>query len=230
MVAIASLLLAFLMLGAGCAPPASELPSAHEPAKVIYVVGQGWHTGIVIQRQDIPSALWPAHHDFPEAQFLEIGWGDKDFYQADEGSFGLALKAALNSKASVLHVIGLRVPPEEFFVHSEILAVRLPPQGFERLCAFIHTAYKKDESGRAIALGPGWYEYSRFYLAEGKYHLFHTCNTWAARALQVAGCPVNPTLALTTASVMSQVRKFATVLRVPPSKPTPAQNTSLQLQ
>jgi uncharacterized protein (TIGR02117 family) len=227
MVVIAALLLLVcLLLGVGCAPPASELPSAREPAKVIYVVGQGWHTGIVVQRQDIPEALWPEHNDFPAAQFLEIGWGDKDFYQADEGSFGLALKAAFNSTASVLHVIGLRVPPEGFFVHSEILAVRLSPQGFERLCTFIHNAYKKDESGQAVALGPGWYESSRFYLAAGKYHLFYTCNTWAAKALQVAGCPINPTLALTTESVMSQVRRFGTVLRAPARTHTPSQSTT----
>jgi uncharacterized protein (TIGR02117 family) len=219
-------LIVLVLLGAGCATPVSELPKAHEPARVIYVVGQGWHTGIVVQRQDIPEALWPEQQDFPAARFLEVGWGDQDFYQAAEGSLGLALKAALNSTASVLHVIGLRLPPEEVFVASEILAVRLSPQGFERLCTFIHNAHKRDASGQAITLGPGWYADSRFYLATGQYHVLYTCNTWLAEALQVAGCPINPTLALTTESVMSQVRKFATPIRLPARPRMPSENAA----
>jgi uncharacterized protein (TIGR02117 family) len=213
------------LLAAGCATPPSELPRPDESGKVIYVIGQSWHTGIAIRRQDIPAALWPEHNDFPTAQFLELGWGDKEFYQADEGSVGLALKAALHSTASVLHVIGLAVSPEEFFTDNEIIAVRLSLQGFEHLCRFIHHAYKKDANGQAIPLGPGWYANSRFYLAADKYHLFHTCNTWAARALRVAGCPLNPTLALTTESVMSQVRKFGTVLQK--SRPPPESKARL---
>jgi len=211
------LLLVLLMLGAGCAPPASELPTPHAPGTVIYVVGQGWHTGLVIRRQDIPEALWPEHHDFPEAQYLEVGWGDQQFYQAAEGTLGLALKAALNSTASVLHVVGLHLPPEAFFPDSEIIAVRLTPNGFARLCTYIHNAYKKAASGQAMPLGPGWYEYSRFYQAEGRYHLLYTCNTWLAEALQVAGCPVNPSLVLTTENLMSRVRKFGTMLQAPRS-------------
>jgi uncharacterized protein (TIGR02117 family) len=211
------LLLVLLLLGAGCTPPASELPTSHEPGTVIYVVGQGWHTGLVMRRQDIAEALWPEHRDFPEAQYLEIGWGDQQFYQAPEGTLGLALKAALNSTASVLHVVGLRQPPEVFFPGSEIIAVRLSPHGFARLCTYIHDAYKKDAAGQAMSLGPGLHEYSRFYRAEGRYHLFYTCNTWLAEALQVAGCPINPSLVLTTESLMSRVRTFGTTLQAPRS-------------
>ena len=206
-------LLLALLLGAGCAPPASKLPAPHEPGMVIYVVGQGWHTGLVIRRQDVAEALWPEHNDFPEAQYLEIGWGDQQFYQAPEGTFGLALQAALNSTASVLHVVGLRLPPEAFFPDREIIAVRLSPSGFAQLCTYIHDSYKKDAAGQAMSLGPGWYEYSRFYQAEGRYRLWYTCNTWVAKALQVAGCPINTSMVLTTESVMSQVRKFGTVLQ-----------------
>jgi uncharacterized protein (TIGR02117 family) len=142
-----------------------------------------------------------------------VGWGDKDFYQASEQTLRLALKAALQSTASVLHVVGFAVPPEDYFAASEVLTVRLAPQGFAHLVTFIHQTYKRDEHGRAMPLGPGWYEHSRFYLAVGTYHLFNTCNTWVAKALRAAGAPMRPGSALTAGNVMEQVRAFGSVIR-----------------
>lgn len=130
-------------------------------------------------------------------------------------TFGLALRAAFKSTASVLHIVGLPTPPADYFPGAEVLAVRLSPLGFERLSTFIHNTYKRDENNRPIPLGPGWYEDSRFYLAQGQYHLFNTCNNWVAQALRTAGSPINPTFAMTAGSVLSQVRTFGTAVRAP---------------
>jgi uncharacterized protein (TIGR02117 family) len=200
------------MLG-GCASPPAELPSVSAAAKVVYVMGHGWHTGLVVRRADIPDGMWPEQADFPAAQYLEVGWGDKDFYQAPEPTLSLALKAALQSTASVLHVVGFAVPPEDYFAASEVIAVRLAPQGFAHLVTFIHQTYKRDAHGHAIPLGPGWYEHSKFYLATGTYHLFNTCNTWVAKALRAAGAPMRTGSALTAGSVMEQVRAFGSIIR-----------------
>jgi uncharacterized protein (TIGR02117 family) len=182
---------------------------------VIYVIGHGWHTSLVVRRADIPDGLWPEHHDFPQATYLEIGWGDKDFYQAKQPSFGLALRAAVKSTGSVLHIVGFTLPPEEYFLTSDVFAVRLSPSGLAALSTFIHTTYKRDAQGHTIALGKGWYGDSTFYLAEGQYHLFNTCNNWIAQALQVAGGPIDPASAMTAGNVLSQVRQFGTDLRAP---------------
>jgi uncharacterized protein (TIGR02117 family) len=206
-------LLFLLSILAGCASPPAELPAVSEVAKVVYVLGHGWHTGLVVQRADIPDGMWPEQADFPAAQYLEVGWGDKDFYQAAEGTLRLALKATLRSTASVLHVVGFAMAPEDYFPASEVIAVRLSPQGFVYLVTFIHQTYKRDAHGRAIPLGPGWYEHSQFYLATGTYHLFNTCNTWVAKALQTAGAPMRSGSAMTAGSVMEQVRGFGSIMR-----------------
>jgi uncharacterized protein (TIGR02117 family) len=211
-----SLLSLGLCLGwGGCTSSQSNLPNAYEPSRVIYVIGHGWHTSLVVQRADIPDGLWPTHHDFPQATYLEIGWGDKDFYQAKEPSFGLALRAAVKSTGSVLHIVGFTLPPEEYFPTSDVFAVRLSPSGLAALSTFIHTTYKRDAQGHTIALGQGWYGDSKFYLAEGQYHLFNTCNNWIAQALQVAGAPINSASAMTAGNVLSQVRRFGADLRLP---------------
>ena len=202
------LLLLVCLCGGGCTVSDANLPQAHEPAQVIYVVGHGWHTSLVVKRADIPAGLWPEHHDFPQATYIDLGWGDKDFYQATAPTFGLAIRAAFHSTGSVLHVVGFSSPPAEYFSGSDVFAVRLSPAGLAALSSFIHATYKRDAQGRPMPLGQGWYGDSQFYLAEGQYHLFNTCNNWVARALQAAGAPINAASAMTAGSVLSQVRQF----------------------
>ena len=67
----------------------------------------------------------------------------------------------------------------------------LSQRGLEELVRFIHATYKRDASGQTIPLGPGHnHRHSMFYLAEGDYSLFNTCNSWISKALQAAGCPL----------------------------------------
>ena len=54
-------MLVMLMWGAGCAASATllyPLQDQEEP-QLIYVVSHGWHTGIVVKRDDIDERLWP---------------------------------------------------------------------------------------------------------------------------------------------------------------------------
>lgn len=206
---VGAALCAFLGLSWGCAGPIQGLypPEAGDPVTSVYVVSHGWHTGLVVNRRDIPEGIWPEHNDFPNSDYLEVGWGDRDFYQAAEPTSGLALKAAFWPTASVLHVAGFRGPVERFLGGAERIEIGLSPRGFRALTAFIQDAYARDESGKAIPLGPGQYGQSRFYLARETYFLLKTCNTWIARALRAAGCPVTPLYAVTAGNVMYQARK-----------------------
>lgn len=202
------LLITLLMYG-GCASSVADRPQVDEAAAVIYVMGHGWHTGIVVRRADIPRGIWPEHHDFPDATYVEVGWGDEDFYRAAEPSFALALQAAFKSRGSVLHVVGMHVPPATYFPQSEIVPIRLSHDGLTRLSQFIHDTYRRDAEGKALRLGPGWYANSAFYQATGTYHLFNTCNTWVAKALRAAGCLMTPAAAATAENVMAQARQCA---------------------
>ena len=200
------LLITLLMCG-GCASSVTDLPQAHEAATVIYVMGHGWHTGIVVRRADLPSGVWPEHHDFPQATYVEVGWGDEGFYRAEEASFALALQAAFGSQGSVLHVVGLHVHPDIYFPQSEIVPVHVSHDGLTRLSQFIHDTYSRDAEGQTQHLGPGWYPDSAFYQARGTYHLLNTCNTWVAKALRAAGCPMVPAAAVTAENVLAQARQ-----------------------
>ncbi len=208
--ALSVLLLVVAILALGCAGPVHDLypPRAGESAIPIWVVSHGWHTGIVVRRQDVPDGLWPQLRDFAESELVEVGWGERDFYMAPAGSSGMALKAALWPASSVLHVVGFSGPAERDVPAREIVEIKVSRPGFEKLAAFIQETYERDEAGGVVRLGPGQYPNSRFYLAREKYHAFKTCNVWTARALRAAGCPITPFHALTASNVIDQARAY----------------------
>jgi uncharacterized protein (TIGR02117 family) len=185
---------------------------AREEPHYIYIVRHDWHTGLVVKYDDIDPRLWPEKDDFPDALYLEVGWGDRDFYQAARPGLGLLLQAALQSPASVLFVIGLPTTVTRSFPYADILEIPLSRRGLQELVNFIHATYKRDPMGRTIRLGPGHnQQHSLFYLAEGDYSLFNTCNSWTARALQAAGLPIKE--ALLARGVMSQVQRYGRMIQ-----------------
>jgi uncharacterized protein (TIGR02117 family) len=208
-------LIAFLLGSAGCAAPGPPLypVSTQEEPRYIYLVRHTWHTGLVVKYDDIDARLWPEKADFPEALYLEVGWGDRDFYQTPRAGVGILLQAAVNSPASVLLVVGLSRAVTAYFPYADILEIPLSHRGLEELVRFIHAMYKRDATGQTIRLGPGNnHRYSMFYLAEGDYSLFNTCNTWATKALQAAGLPIRP--ALMAGGVMRQARRYGRMIQV----------------
>jgi len=202
--------LAALVLTAGCLThaPDREAPS-HDPARAVWVVDHGWHTAIVVRRADVDPAIWPEVNDFAQAALVEIAWGDRDFYMAAEATASLAVKAALFTSGSVLHVAGLGESGLSGIPASDVVELRISRPGFDRMTRFAHDEYQRDAEGRAVRLGPGLYGASWFYAARSRYHLFSTCNTWVARALQHAGLDVTSAGIVTAGAVMQQVRRLA---------------------
>ncbi len=217
MAALRAGLFFFVILAlSACATPVKGLypPGRGEPTVSIYLVSHGWHAGIVVQRSAIPDDLWPENRDFPEAEYLEVGWGERDFYQSRDPGVWLTLKAALLPNLSVLHVVGFRGPVKSYFLTSEIIELEPSPRGFRELIRYIHNSYAREDAKRVQPLGPGLYGHSRFYPARGKFHLFNTCNVWTARALRAAGYPMS--YAITAGSLMSEARTFGKVIQSQP--------------
>lgn len=157
--------------------------------------------------------VWPALENFSSGRYLEVGWGDRDYYQALDPHMGLALKAALLPTASVLHIIGFNASVTACFPHAEIIAIPLSPAGLEQMLQAIAESFAREEAGRIRPLGPGLYGNGRFYLSSETYHLFNTCNVWTARALHAAGLPLWPAGAIRVSGLMSQVREHGMTIQ-----------------
>ena len=209
------LLLLAALLGTGCLGPRQGLfpPKPGEPKESVFVVNHGWHTGLVFKRDQIPPGLWPEKADFPQAQYLEVGWGDDAWYRATNVDVCIAFQAMFLCDRSVLSVVGFAAPVATYFPESEILRVDLSERGFTNICEFVSERFNRKGAARAAPVQHGFYPDSWFYPAKGRYYLTKTCNVWTARALRTAGCPITPVYAVTAGNLMSQTRRFRTVIR-----------------
>jgi uncharacterized protein (TIGR02117 family) len=202
-------------LACSCAIPAAEvqLHGKAEPVRRIFVTRAGWHSGIVIKRADLSERDLPELRDFPDADYLEFGWGDWDYFQAPDPGIGLALKAAFWSSGSVLLVVGVKGAVEKHFSGSEIVEIGLADQPFRQLVDFVSRTFSRPRPALAAEARPGLDASSRFYRAQGRFYLFRTCNTWVAEALRSAGLPIAAST-LTAEGLMGQVERFG-VLKNP---------------
>jgi uncharacterized protein (TIGR02117 family) len=208
-------LLALVLLTLAACTTSEPNPTSRKdggPGISVYLVAHDKHSGIAIRRLDIPAGLWPEIRDFPQADYLEVGWGEREYYFGRDQGFTGAMRAAFGSNnPSVLHVAGVRGPLAKSFPASEIIEVTLPRDGLERLVRYIHDAYDRKGAPVVAPLGPGLYGDSRFYPGWETFSLMRTCNVWTARGLRDAGLPIDDSI--TMEGVMSQARAIGRVVQ-----------------
>jgi len=173
--------------------------------RTVLAVNIGWHVGLAFAIEDLDPATFPEVADFPDARWIEVGWGDAEFYRNPDPGLGAMLEAAFASKAAVLHLVAMPAEPARYLPQAEVVTIRLDDVRFTRLVA--HIAGQVDRGGRprAAALGPGLYPVSRFYPAFGRFSLDRTCNTWTAQALAAAGVPIDPEGVVRASELMRRI-------------------------
>lgn len=164
-----------------------------EEGILVFVNSNGVHTGIgmptVSDEMDWRPLVPAAHLRAPiAADYVFIGYGNREFYLETAGwaelSPGTAVRAAFGGGPTLLHVDHVQAPGEG----SEQRALRLRPDEYRRLVAFIRSRFKLDAAGRTLpVLGRGYGAHDMFYEAHGGYSLWLTCNEWTGRALRAAG-------------------------------------------
>lgn len=185
--------------------------------KAVYVAGHERHASIILDRRDFDRAVPLPSPEFRAKDWLEIGWGDADFYQDAGDSVALGVKALFFPTGAVVHLHGFNGTPASNFPKSEIVEIFLTPKGYDALLKFLAASFARSESGALEPLGPGLYGLSRFYAGTGTYSLFNTCNTWVAEAMAAGGLPVDPDGVVTVSQVMDRVRGKTYASCTPPS-------------
>jgi uncharacterized protein (TIGR02117 family) len=187
-VAIASYFLYCPSPTAGLFPPAPNVKTRR-----IYFVQHDWHSGLAWAQQDTERF---GAEEWKDAPYVEVGWGDRQFYFAGDTSILSMLRAAFIPSDSVMHVASFAEPPEQVFKFS-ILPIDLSDVGFQNLLIYVKQTFAVNEQGdRLAAIGKGQYGVSNFYTAVPRYFSAFNCNTWAAEALRQAGVSVCPNRAL----------------------------------
>ncbi|HEV7801872.1 MAG TPA: DUF2459 domain-containing protein [Burkholderiales bacterium] len=174
----------------------------------VFVVGHGYHTGLIVRARDLPDA-WPARGDFPSAEFLELGWGARDYYPVDDPGLWRAFRALFTPSASTVNVVPREGLLTRSLRDSEIVELRVPDERFAHTLEYLRQSYTLDRDGRAAIVPAGARQEGRFYESPLVFHALSNCNMWVARALESAGLPVDPRMAMTAGLLLRQVRALS---------------------
>lgn len=180
----------------------------------IYVIKSYWHTGIVIKVDERLLNLISGIEEFKNNDFVDIGWGDEDFYQL-QGDFDLylAAKAVLYPTSSVIRIKGYKIPVSEIIEWSDYcIRFELREDEFQRLCGFIDESFYR-ENDKLIIKFRRINSNVIFFHSNLKYHLFNTCNTWVAKSFKYCGYDISPSSIITAEDLFNELKDFGTVLK-----------------
>jgi len=219
------LLLALSMLGAVAvvtARPADPTlwPAPPDARRVdIVVTSNGYHAGVALPRAALAElasergypAIIAVTQRFAPFEWIEFGWGDREFYRAVPTAADVTLSLALRAlfapgNTTVVHVAGLNADPEHAFSSAEFVRASLSTAGFDRLLAKLDATFVAPQGGALPDFGPGLYGASLFYPANGTFSILHVCNHWIDDLLGAAGLPTAPVLATLPAGLMLNLR------------------------
>ena len=208
-VLLVNLIIFSIALLTACSKPVgtSYLPdSDRTDNKTVYIVNHGLHTGIALSQKDAAPYMH-SFDDFKSARYLEIGWGDKTYYQTDPNTLWMGIRALFWPTDSVLHVAALQTDPVKYFHNNKVVRLKLSKTGFIKLVEYIDSSFALNDKKQIIKLGSGLYGTSRFYRAKGTFYLFNNCNTWSARAINSSGLPINSCCLFTSGNIMYQLKQ-----------------------
>lgn len=174
----------------------------------VYVVDHGGHTGVVLDRELAKQYLPSINEEFVHSRYIEVGWGDEDFYQSREKTTKLRMQAVLYPTNAVLRVTEVPIDPEKYYPNIEVKKLMVTRTGFRKMLSYIYKTFKRNSNGNPVKTGKGLHVHDLFYQAKGKFHVFNTCNTWTAKILKEAGLPVSSFLTITSDDIMDQIRDY----------------------
>ena len=167
---------------------------------------------------DWPNRDWSVLASFPQARYLEFGWGDAAYYQAPDPSLGVTIASVFWPTPTVMEVIPWQVIAEGV-EDSETVALRVSDAELQAIAKSIEDSFVQPISATGssypVAIGR-----ALFYDARGKFHMFRMCNRWTAERLQLVGCSVRPRLIVTGSQPIAAAKHCEAATPPPAPQPT----------
>lgn len=162
------------------------------PEMAIYLISNDIHTDFAIPVKnevfDWETFLDPNDYEARPSGWIEIGWGDRQFYFEmptwDKFTFALAADALFYPDPAVIHVNYLDVHPEQYSSAQKIMISR---ETYRKLVSELTSRFIKKEGKPILLPGKGYSGSDNFYEAEGSYSIFRTCNYWTSEVLAEVG-------------------------------------------
>ena len=200
-----------------CHLPRQATAPSPDSTSAVYLVRHGWHAGIAVRRADLPDDAWPVLDDFPNARYLEVGWGEARYYPGEIRGVWGAIRAGAWPTGSVLHIVPAPDSVRGTFPVNTIVRIPVSQSELDGLVRYVAASFARSDDGNSIVAADGFYPGSRFYRSGLTYHVFNNCNHWAAGALEAAGCDTAPRWTFTVGQVVRQAEKCGVLLQRRPA-------------
>jgi len=178
-----------------------------DSSTLIYVARRGWHMDVGFRVLDLAPPLAAVAADFPHAQYLFFGFGDRRYLVSGHKNFPNML-AALWPGAAMVLATALDGTPEEAFGAQNVIRLRVPVMQAQAGQEFVWDSLVK-ENATLHVYADGPYAGSLYYRAIPTYSAVHTCNTWIAEALGATDLPVHSRGVVFAAQLWSQLSGIA---------------------
>ncbi len=233
---LVAIVLAVVVLAGATARPGDRSlwpPKPGDGASDIFVVSHGYHSGIAVSTAQLAAAaqssgdlaLGLIAERFGGYPYIEVGWGERDFYASvptlADMNASLAMRALFaRDNTSVLHVVGLPETPRQVFASADIVRIALSEAGLARMLSALNASVVLDGEPPALqVLGRGLYGPSLFLRAHGSFHIFNVCNHFVADMLSAAGLPMTPVLDTVPPGLLLDLKVRAGLDRLPGADP-----------
>lgn len=191
-IALAAIPLAYLLAAlAGSLIPVNRGWTEPADGITVYVANNGIHADLILpaRAQGLDWSPFVPRSDFaapdPDARWVAFGAGEERVYLDTPRWRDIkprTIWSALAGGRRVMHVEWVSSPT--YADH----AIRLRPEEYRRLWAAIRSDFELDARGKPKRIDhPGYGRADSFYWARDKASAIHTCNTWTAHKLRLAG-------------------------------------------
>jgi hypothetical protein len=204
--------------GVFCSEPVLGESAVAARTTVIFVARRDWHIDIGFAAADLEAPLDASIGQFPGVRYVFFGFGDRHYLMAKSRNVP-AMLGALWPGPGLMLITGLIAAPSEAFGADQVIELRVSDAQARGVQGFIARSMARSDSpvggdppansARVTPDAPGPYEGSLYFAAISRYSALHTCNTWAAEALQAGGLPVRSSAVLFAGQLWRQVRKVA---------------------
>ena len=199
--------IAALVCSCSALPPRCVRSVDADPANKdsrVFLIRRGWHVDVALAAADLGPSLRSLQTDFPAAHFLVVGFGDRRYLlHKGHGNF----LAALWPGPGLVLVTGVRGSLEDGFGQGAVVELQVSRVQLDSIQQFVWRSLTQQD-GRITPLQDGPYAGSLYYESTQRYSGLHTCNTWAAQAMQAAGLPIRSVGVELAGELWSQVLRL----------------------
>lgn len=186
-----------------------------EKSNNVYLIKSRWHTGLIFKVDDIAINNIVALKLFRNFNYVDIGWGDRDFYQSPKDfDLYLAFKALFIPTESVVRIEGYNYGIEDIISYSDYcIKFQFNNNELTNLLKFVDSTFSRGDKNKLIITLKRAGGNIIFFKSKYSYHVFETCNKWVAKGFVAAGFDISPTWVITAENLFWEVKKYGKVIR-----------------